>query len=158
MLSYILSRFYVFVCQSNRLLKLLCLKIWVHLSSIRLSAWTYSCPILLQDLNVNPMLMAHLNGNCSSLWSKLFYLVPMFQSTFANALFLSLYWCVVSHPSWLKNERKSSGCVPVLSCINTVFPENSEGVCSFILEERLKMYPSPRHCSQLWFSSSWQNK
>lgn len=93
------------------------------------------------------------------LWSKLLYIVPMFQSTFTSALFLSLYWCVVAHPSWLKNERKSSGCVPILSCINTVFPESREGVCSFILEqERLKMHPSQTHCSQFWFSSSWQSK
>lgn len=74
------------------------------------------------------------------LWSKLLYIVPMFQTTFTNALFLSLYWCVVAHPSWLKNERKSSGCVPALSCTNTVFPENWEGVSGFIPgKERAKM-------------------
>lgn len=132
MLSYIISRLHIFIRQSNRLLKLLYLKIWIHLSS-------FSClpghraPQLSTGFK---MIMSikywwHIFMAIVLLWLKLLYIVPMFQSTFTNALFLSLYWCVVAHPSWLKNERKSSGCVPMLSCINTVFPENWEFAISF---------------------------
>lgn len=154
MLSYILSRLYVFICQSNRPLKLLYLKIWALHSTVCLD---------IQFPNSAKGFKEIMSIKCG--WhifvaiilprTKLLYIVPMFQSTFTK--YSVSMMCVCS--SFLAEKREEK----LWLCSHAKLQKHS---CSSELRGSLRLPPgesedtslSHTHCSQFWFSSSWQSK
>lgn len=155
MLSYILSRLHIFVCQSNRPLKLLYLKYGLFFHSIL-------CPDI-QFPNSAKGFKVIMSIKCGwhifmaivLLWSKLLYIVPMFQSTFTK--YSVSMMCVCSSFLAEKWEEK------LWLCSHAKLHKHS---CSSELRGSLWLHPresedtslSHTHCSQFRFSSSWQSK
>lgn len=154
-LSYILSRLHIFVCQSNRPLSCCTWKYGLFFHSIVCLDIQFHNSAKGFKVMISIKCEWHIFMAIVLLWSKLLYIVPMFQATFTK--YSVSMMCVCSSFLAEKWEEK------LWLCSHAKLHKHS---CSSELRGSLWLHPgesedkslSHTHCSQFWFSSSWQSE